>query len=88
MSRIIRFHKFGAAEVLRCEQQAEPTPTTLEVPVYLNGTAVDASSLDKAASTTKLARADVNQLIRAMSKWASSTNGSKSVRAWNATSSS
>ncbi len=33
MSRIIRFHKFGAAEVLRCEQQTEPTPTAGEVQV-------------------------------------------------------
>lgn len=70
------------------DTQSEPTPTTLTVPVYLNGTAVDAGSLDKAASTTKLARADVSQLLQAMSKWANSSSGSKSVRAWNAASSS
>ncbi|WP_165063659.1 S8 family peptidase [Paludisphaera rhizosphaerae] len=70
------------------DSQTEPTPTTLSVPVFLNGTAVDAGSLDKAASTTKLARADVSQLLQAMSKWANSSSGSKSVRAWNAASSS
>jgi type VI secretion system secreted protein VgrG len=54
--------------------------------VFLNGTAVSSDSLDKAASTIRLARADVGQLLQAMSKWASSSAGSKSIRAWNATS--
>ncbi|WP_337177182.1 S8 family serine peptidase [Paludisphaera sp.] len=66
------------------ETPAEPTPTTLDVPVFINGTTVqDLSSeaVDQAASSTKLAKSDAGQLLRAMSKWAS---GSKSVRAWNA----
>ncbi len=33
MSRIIRFHKFGAADVLRFEEQAEPTPAAGEVQI-------------------------------------------------------
>ncbi|AMV36980.1 S8 family peptidase [Planctomyces sp. SH-PL62] len=67
------------------EESVEPTPTFLEVPVYLNGKAVEQltpTSVDEAASTTKLAKADVDQLLRAMSRWASSSSGSRSVRAW------
>ncbi|AIR91115.1 zinc-dependent alcohol dehydrogenase family protein [Pseudomonas cremoricolorata] len=33
MSRIIRFHKFGAADVLRCEERPEPSPASGEVQV-------------------------------------------------------
>ncbi|MFB4391852.1 MULTISPECIES: zinc-dependent alcohol dehydrogenase family protein [unclassified Pseudomonas] len=33
MSRMIRFHKFGTADVLRCEEQAEPSPAAGEVQV-------------------------------------------------------
>ncbi|CAI8893643.1 MULTISPECIES: zinc-dependent alcohol dehydrogenase family protein [Pseudomonas] len=33
MSRMIRFHKFGQADVLRCEEQAEPSPATGEVQI-------------------------------------------------------
>ena len=33
MSRIFRFHKFGAADVLRLEEQAEPTPAAGEVQI-------------------------------------------------------
>ena len=33
MSRMIRFHKFGAADVLRCEEQAEPSPAADEVQI-------------------------------------------------------
>lgn len=68
-------------------EPVEPTPTTLDVPVVLNGTAVQeltATAVDKAASTTGLARADVGQLLRAMSKWA---GGSRTVRAWSVNSS-
>jgi len=63
------------------DEDVEPTPTTL-----LNGTTVQnltSTAVDQAASTTKLAKADVGQLLRAMSKWAS---GSK-VRAWSASTS-
>ena len=58
---------------------------TLDVPVVINGTAVQelsTSAVDQAASTTRLAKAEAGQLLRAMSRWAS---GSKMVRAWNAT---
>lgn len=66
------------------ELPGEPTPTTLNVPVVINGTAVQelsSTAVDQAASSTKLAKAEVGQLLRAMSRWAS---GSNSVRAWNA----
>jgi type VI secretion system secreted protein VgrG len=66
------------------EIPGEPTPTTLGVPVVINGTAVQelsTTAVDQAASSTKLAKAEAGQLLRAMSRWA---NGSKSVRAWNA----
>ncbi len=33
MSRMIRFHKFGPADVLRCEEQPEPSPAAGEVQV-------------------------------------------------------
>ncbi|WP_295481917.1 zinc-dependent alcohol dehydrogenase family protein [uncultured Pseudomonas sp.] len=33
MSRMIRFHKFGPADVLRCEEQLEPSPAAGEVQV-------------------------------------------------------
>ena len=66
-------------------EPAEPTPTRLEVPVVLNGLAVDTlteTTVDQAAASTKLAKADVDQLLRAMSRWASSSAGAKTVRAW------
>nr|WP_314487445.1 zinc-dependent alcohol dehydrogenase family protein [uncultured Pseudomonas sp.] len=40
MSRIIRFHKFGAADVLRCEERPEPTPARDEVQVRVQAIGV------------------------------------------------
>ena len=40
MSRMIRFHKFGAADVLRCEEQAEPSPAADEVQVRVEAIGV------------------------------------------------
>ena len=40
MSRMIRFHKFGAAEVLRVEQQTPPTPASGEVQVRVEAIGV------------------------------------------------
>ncbi len=40
MSRMIRFHKFGAADVLRCEEQAEPSPAADEVQIRVEAIGV------------------------------------------------
>jgi len=40
MSRMIRFHKFGAADVLRCEEQAEPSPAADEVQIRVQAIGV------------------------------------------------
>lgn len=40
MSRMIRFHKFGAADVLRCEEQAEPSPAADEVQIRVQAVGV------------------------------------------------
>ncbi|HAL69160.1 MAG TPA: alcohol dehydrogenase, partial [Pseudomonas sp.] len=40
MSRMIRFHKFGAADVLRCEEQAEPMPAAGEVQIRVEAIGV------------------------------------------------
>lgn len=40
MSRMIRFHKFGAADVLRCEEQAEPSPAADEVQIRVEAVGV------------------------------------------------
>ena len=40
MSRMIRFHKFGAAEVLRCEDQTEPSPAAGEVQIRVEAIGV------------------------------------------------
>jgi D-arabinose 1-dehydrogenase-like Zn-dependent alcohol dehydrogenase len=40
MSRMIRFHKFGAAEVLRCEEQAEPSAAVGEVQIRVEAIGV------------------------------------------------
>lgn len=40
MSRMIRFHKFGAADVLRCEEQAEPSPAVGEVQIRVEAIGV------------------------------------------------
>ncbi len=66
------------------DESAEPTPTTLEVPVTVNGTTLrdlSPTAVDQTASATRLTKTDAGQLLLAMSKWA---NGSRSVRAWNA----
>ncbi|MEN5301200.1 MULTISPECIES: zinc-dependent alcohol dehydrogenase family protein [unclassified Pseudomonas] len=40
MSRMIRFHKFGAADVLRCEEQPEPSPAVGEVQIRVEAIGV------------------------------------------------
>lgn len=40
MSRMIRFHKFGPAEVLKCEEQAAPTPAAGEVQIRVQAIGV------------------------------------------------
>lgn len=40
MSRMIRFHKFGAADVLCCEEQAEPSPAVGEVQIRVEAIGV------------------------------------------------
>ncbi|MCO7519312.1 MULTISPECIES: zinc-dependent alcohol dehydrogenase family protein [unclassified Pseudomonas] len=40
MSRMIRFHKFGQADVLRCEEQAAPSPAAGEVQVRVEAIGV------------------------------------------------
>ncbi|MBA1203302.1 zinc-dependent alcohol dehydrogenase family protein [Pseudomonas capeferrum] len=40
MSRMIRFHKFGAADVLKCEEQVERTPAAGEVQIRVEAIGV------------------------------------------------
>lgn len=40
MSRMIRFHKFGAADVLRCEEQPEQSPAAGEVQIRVEAVGV------------------------------------------------
>lgn len=59
-----------------------PAPRYM-MPLYLNGKPV--KGVDQATSNSTLARAEAGQLLRALSKWANSSNGSKitnPIRAW------
>lgn len=40
MSRMIRFHTFGAADVLRCEEQGEPSPAAGELQIRVEAIGV------------------------------------------------
>jgi len=66
-----------------------PAQQTLDVALYLNGKPLSSSDAAEAASTSKLGQSGLGQLVQAMSRWASSTDGTGAVsrvRAWNATS--
>lgn len=61
----------------------EPAPTPVAPTFYLNGRPVVGA--EQAASNSTLAKAEAGQLLRAMFRWASSSNGLKTVapvRAW------
>ena len=60
-----------------------PSAPSYVAPLYLNGKPVRGA--DQAASNSTLARAEAGQLLRAMARWAKSSNGLKTVspvRAW------
>jgi subtilisin family serine protease len=66
-----------------------PAEQTLDLMLILNGKALSSNDTAQAASTSKLGRSGLGQLVQAMNRWANSPDGTKTVgrvRAWNATS--
>jgi hypothetical protein len=57
--------------------------------LYLNGKALSSNDAAEAASTSKLGKSGFGQLVQAMNRWATSSDGTGAVsrvRAWNAAS--